>query len=533
MTPAKRPPPHDLQAEMGVLGSMQLAPEAFELARDRLKPEDFYRHAHQDIFIAMLDLWDDKGTVDLILLRDELERAGKLAKVGGVQYLTDLMEAVPTSANAEYYIEIVRDASAKRDILDLQHHINKANDPGSETAQILDRLQGYIESARGSGEQHRTLGQQLAEATAYMEKRSRGEVPFILTGIGPIDRILHGLQPGMLTLVGGRSGDGKTALAQNIICTACVKDRHPTVFFSAETPDYQVLINLQRILTGIDYSEVARGTFSAANRTKWVAAGERIVASPLVVDDRQAIAMSAIKARTAQLVRHQELRLVIVDFVQLVKAEQGDSRYLQITDVVQELKRLARTYNIQVLALSQIGRPSKERAGRFLEGSGAQEQVADVMLFLGREKKYIEGVDAEPAVAMRKVLVTKNRHGRVGSVYLEFDKPILTFRESDYGRGDGEADAGRSDTKRPAPRSERPAKNRQTVLVNDPGPASQAGNEGTTAEAEPADSEGAGRGTAVAGQGTGTGGGARHEPTGTNRASDEQVADVPEGEIPF
>jgi len=438
--------PHDIQAEMATLGSMILSPKAFELAKDRLKPEDFYEHKHQHIFSAMLDLFDDKGTIDLVLLKNELEKTGKLEKIGGVGYLPELMESVPTSVNAEYYIELVRDNTVLRRILELRATLGDAARRGSEPDKILEQIQRFVEGIQsGSVKAIPPITDAILEATEYMEARSEGRLQGIETGIPPLDCILHGLQPGMLSIVGGRPGDGKTSVAENIICHACIEKGVPTLFFSVEMPAYQVVTNLQRILTGIDYSEVSRGTFTATNYDKWQGAAKRIAAAPLLLDDTGAISVSRIKQHVSRESRQRDVKLVIVDYIQLVRFEGARDRRLEVGGVTQELKGLAKNFNLHVLALSQLRRVSKDHPEHVLKESSEQEEAADVVILLGHDAKYGPGMEPEPPVARRKFLIDKNRHGRVGAFFMTFNKPVLRFEgvtDGESNGGDGMADRG-------------------------------------------------------------------------------------------
>ncbi|HUW13854.1 MAG TPA: DnaB-like helicase C-terminal domain-containing protein [Anaerolineae bacterium] len=522
-----RPLPHDSEAEMMALGSMILSPEALEIARDRLCADDFYRIAHQVVFTAILDVFDDKGQIELFFIREELDRQGKLEKVGGVEYLIELAESVGTSANIEYYIDTIKGHALRRYIVALGPVAREAFEPGSEPVEILERIRSYAEMSRLETTELPTLPAYVQEATDYLERRSRGELPFIETGIGPLDRILHGLQPGMLSIVGGRPGDGKTSLAENIICNASIGRGHPTVFFSAEMPGYQVIINLQRILTGIDYSEVRDGTFTAGHYQQWEKAAQSIKQAPLILDATGAISITAIVSRSASLVRRKGVELVIVDYIQLLRPGRAASRNLEVAGIVQDLKALAKRHNIHVMALSQLARPSKDQPGQRLKWSGEQEEAADVVVLLGRPKEYADvGKKEEPDVATRKVVVAKNRHGRAGIFYLDFDKPILTFRESDYGRErNGEAAAGQGGQERPPSRGQESGPDSGA-----PGQGDQRDDAGPPAAQRPATQSRLGDYRPDADD---PGTGPEHIDPGEAEPADEEIADVPEDEIPF
>lgn len=541
--------PQDLEAERAVLGSMLLAPDGLELARDRLGADDFYKIGHQDIFTAMLDVFDDKGTLDIVLLRQELDKRGKLDKAGGKAYLVQLEECVPSAANAEFYIEVVREQAERRDILSLDEHVKEAYEPGSEVLEIVARIRAHMDRAREGAETVTDTAEHLREATSYLERRSKGELPFIETGIGPIDRILHGLQPGMLTMLGGRPGDGKTSLAANILAYACIGGGHATLFFSAEMPGYQIIINLQRILTQIDYSEVARGMFSATNRLKWNDAlkriRDRVAAGIFTLDDTGGVRMSVIKARTNAAVRHKRIELLIVDYIQLVRGDRSAKRNLEVANITQELKALAQIHKIHVLVLSQITRADKDDPTPKLKWSGEQEEAADIVMLLGRKREYITGKEEEPVVAERSLWVAKNRHGRVGKVYLTFDKPVLTFRErtkegDDAGTGDAGPDAGGGKPAAGGGEQERATVDHQGSLGREQAASGRDGRAEGGKHEVPSDDWRPGDGDYQPGQGNGGGGDApdrsadaRQGTEGANQAPAEREGqEIPEGEFP-
>jgi len=443
--------PHDIQAEMGVLGSMQLSPDALYLARERLDADSFYRAAHQDIFNAILSLADTRNTVDLILLRDELSRAGKLEKVGGVGYLTELMESVPTSANAEYYIEIVRDHAIRRELINTATGIQKSCQEGAlEADDLLNDAESRMLAVRRMKESHRIsdMTSLIHQIMARIEAADQRQDVLVglSTGFGALNRATTGFQPGEVTVVAARPSVGKTSLALNILHHVCMVERRPAVFYSLEVQAQQVVSNLLCIHNRVDTQDFRRGTLTDAQWQDLEESVGKLADSPLHIDDAPSLRIGDLRARARRMRYEHKVELIAVDYLQLLMSNRSrDSRAAEVAEISAGLKALARELEVPVLAVAQLNRAAEkeQRKPRMsdLRESGAIEQDADVVMLLHRpdmqdddreEQAFGEELDARTGAAdlpgvPAKLIIAKQRNGPTGVVNLLFWRRYLRF----------------------------------------------------------------------------------------------------------
>lgn len=444
-------------AEMGVLGSMlrgegPTGNRACELAAERLQAESFYHLAHQDIFRAAVALWRDGKDPDPILLIDRLRSDGKLDEVGGISYVLALNDAVATAANVEHYIAIVQEKAALRALLDLRHELTVAYSPTAELTAILVRLEDGLDAMVADAHRGRAVivapvGETLQEINKELDARAQGQQVGLETGIRRLDRLTGGLRPGWLCVIGGRPREGKTTLATNIALHVILRLSLPVVFFSAEMGRHDLLKNMLRIESQASPKSLLTGKFDQREYSAWqeACATLQVAKDRLLVDDTPAIDIDDLLSRSQQLVQAKGVRLVIVDYLQIVRTSIRAERNLQVAHITQELKRLAREAAVPVLVLSQITRPGRDSSSRHdLKWSGEIEEATDVVLLIGRDDKYAWGSEeTEPDEAVRRFKLVKNRHGPEGTWLMTFDKPHLTFREaSDDSAGARRGDAG-------------------------------------------------------------------------------------------
>ena len=428
---APRALPHDIQAEMGVLGSMMLSPDAIHLAQEQLAALDFYKMIHQDIFAAICKVFAEHGTVDLILLRNEMIRAKKLDKVGGAGYLQELMEAVPTSANVEYYAEIVLEHSQRRKvILEAGVLIRKAYESGENVEQVCAEIVGRLEAASEGAWSPKPMSEWIAEAEANLRMIHEGRTVGIQTGIEEFDRLTGGLKGGRFVVLAGWPSSGKTAIATNIARCAALEQGKHVMFFSAEMEGGDITTNLLRIMAGIDYSSMRRGSFEGQNLDYWLRASKEVAgAGTLVVDDSPSIFVETLQARAMKLNRRGKCDLVIVDHLQCLRTSLRENRNIQVGYIADTLHIIAREAHIPVLALSHLGRPTKDQKNspKLPQWSSAIEQFADIILMVGRDKQAAREEGREPDPAIRIFLLQKHRHGPEGEWAMLFWKKYARF----------------------------------------------------------------------------------------------------------
>lgn len=421
-----RTPPHDPAAEMGVLGSMLLSPEATTIARSALETGDFYSIRHQHIFDAISSLSDQHDAVDTIMLRHELESRGTLPKAGGAAYLLELMEAVPTSANVEYYCDVVKTQAAKRALGELSHIGMAASVPGADRDSLVAKVRQVLDRASTSTSAIPHVWDGVDEVVDHLEAVGRGEQRGLSTGIPGLDHRIPGIPKGSLVFICGRPSSGKTALACNILVHAAVEQGLPSLFFSAEMGGREIRINLLRMMSGVNWLDVVRARLTEAQLKAWGESLERLRDSPLWIDDTPNIKIEELFRRALSHDRRHPLGLIVVDYVQILRTGRQDGkRHLELAWIVSEIKRLARTLDTPVIVLSQVGRPKGEEA-TLPKGSGAIEEAADVLLQLHGKKGHGWGRD-EPDIAPRLLRVEKFRNGPTPTVGLNFNKPILRF----------------------------------------------------------------------------------------------------------
>jgi len=430
---------------------MQLSMDALFLARERLAPDSFYRVAHQEIFDAVLQLADARNTVDLILLRDELQRQGKLDKVGGVAYLTELMESVPTSANAEYYIDIVRDHAIRRQLISTAVEIQRSCNEGARDAEdLLGEAESRMLAVRHMKESHRIsdMNSLLREIVARLDTthQSPGMLTGVSTGFDDLNRLTNGFQAGEVIVVAARPSVGKTSLALNVLHHACAVERRPAVFYSLEVQAQQVVSNLLCIHTRTDTQDFRRGTL---NDAQWQAIEDSIGELehlPLYIDDTPSLRIGDLRARARRMRYEHDVELVVVDYLQLLVANRSrDNRATEVAEISAGLKALARELEVPVLAVAQLNRAAEkeQRTPRMsdLRESGAIEQDADVVMLLHRPDMQGEDQEAQvfednvgsrgdgdnlPGVAA-KLIIAKQRNGPTGVVNLLFWRRYLRF----------------------------------------------------------------------------------------------------------
>jgi replicative DNA helicase len=426
---APRTPPHDIQAEMGVLGSMLLSQEAGYLARERLNEQSFYRLAHQDIFSAIVHLSDKQNAVDTILLRDELAREDKLEKAGGVAYLLELMEAVPTSANIEHYIEIVRDHAIRRQLIDTAARVEvEAYEPGRHVDDLLDQAESTILSVR-----HEKEAGAVREVTDVLLHQHPGQLTGLPSGYYDLDDITGGFQPGDFIVVAARPSMGKTTLALNILHHVCAVQRRPAALYSLEMPAEQIVSNFLCIHNRLDTHAFRRGTLKDRDWSILEESLDELVGLPLYIDDTASMRVLDLRARARRLFHRHQVELIVVDYLQLLSSNAtSDNRASEVAEISRGIKALARELRVPVVAVAQLSRrvEQEQRRPRLsdLRESGAIEQDADLVLLLHRPQEFQD--DAEGGVEAgtdADLLVAKHRNGPTGMVPLVFQKRFLRF----------------------------------------------------------------------------------------------------------
>lgn len=422
----QRIPPNSMEAEQSVLGAMLLDKEAISVAAEILKDGDFYREVHNEIFMAIVDIYNAAEPVDLITLTDRLKSRKTIEAVGGITYLTQLMNIVPTAHNIEYYARIVLEKSTLRKLIKSSNEIiSKCFDSGSDTAAIVDEAEKGIfnislsRSTQGFIPIKKILTSNFDKIEElYLNK---GRITGIPTGFSDLDTKLSGLQSSDLILIASRPSMGKSSLMMNIVQNASVKERYTTAIFSLEMSKEQLS---QRLLCSealIDAHRLRTGDITEDEWIKLARAMGSLSDKPIFIDDTPAISVTEMRAKCRRLKIEHGLGLVLVDYLQLMQSTgKYDSRQQEISNISRSLKALAKELEVPVVALSQLSRAPEMRADHRpvlsdLRESGAIEQDADVVMFLYRDEYYNPDTDKKN---IGEVIIAKQRNGPTGVIEL-------------------------------------------------------------------------------------------------------------------
>ena len=428
-----------MEAEESVLGAVMLSQDAANVALEHLHEEDFYKPAHQSIFAAISQLFDRNEPIDAITVSDVLRRANSLDPLGGVGYLTQLLDGVPATGNIEYYVQIVEDHSLRRKLLSAGGDVGRlAFETTLPVADVLDRAEQTVfrvaERRVGDGLApiDPLLNQVLEQAE---ENAARGsDVTGLATGFRDLDRKLTGLQPANLVVIAARPSMGKSTLALNISHNVAVNGG-PVALFTLEMSRDEVVQRLLCSHARVDSQRLRTGELNQNQWSKLTAAAGVLYQTPIYVDDSASLTVTEIRAKSRRLMRQRGLELVVVDYMQLMHGTSGENRQQEIAEISRSLKTLARELHIPIIAVSQLNRSLEAREDKRprlgdLRESGAIEQDADVVMFIYRHEYY--NPEAQETKGIAEVNVAKHRAGAIGRVEMTFLPEFTLF--SDLGR---------------------------------------------------------------------------------------------------
>lgn len=434
-------PPHNLEAEQALLGSMFLSRDAVEIALSLVSAEDFYRPAHTKIYKAIEHLYNGNIPVDQVSVADRLESTGELNQVGGKPYLLDITQAVPTSANASRYAEIVARNAMLRSLIgaatQIVHMGYEAPDDLREIAEEAERLIFQVTKKRISGN-FRAMDELLEVSFKQLEElfERQEHITGVPTGFKDLDKLLAGLHRSDLIILAARPSVGKTALALNIAVNAA-KAGTTVALFSLEMSSEQLI---QRVLCSearINSQDVRTGHIKDPDWGNIHRAMGQLATLDFYVDDSPAVSILEVRAKARRLLRDKTDGLIIVDYLQLMQPQnrRSENRQTEIAEISRGLKILAKELRVPVIALSQLSRAVEQRAGKRpqlsdLRESGAIEQDADVVIFIDRNTDP-RGVDEDeadrPPRGVAEIIVAKHRNGPTGSVRLVFNERYTKF----------------------------------------------------------------------------------------------------------
>jgi replicative DNA helicase len=432
-----RLPPQNKEAEMSVLGSMLRDNGIIGDVVQVLRAENFYLDAHQKLFGAMIALYDKGQPVDIILLANLLKEQDLIEDVGGYAYLQQLWDAAPTAANAEYYARIVRDKGIVRHLIHASTEILRdAYDQAQPADELLEGAERKILDIAQLGivGQTFTLQDAIKEAYDRIDHRVNQDQHAssgIMTGFHDLDEKTAGLQNNELIIVAARPSVGKTAFALNIVRHVVVEEKLPVFFVSLEQARIELAERLLCAQARVDSHKLRKGTLNSEDMDKLIAAGDTLREARLFIDDSPGQGMLRIAANTRRLKLRHGIRMVVVDYLQLIEPDnRRDPRQEQVAQMSRRLKHLARELKIPVVALAQVNRSSEDRQEHKprlsdLRESGAIEQDADTVMMIHRPEMYEPGQHE----GTTEIIIAKQRNGPTGEITLTYLKQFMRFED--------------------------------------------------------------------------------------------------------
>ena len=424
----KRVMPHSVEAEQSVVGAMLMDKDAIMTAAEIVSGADFYQSAYGVIFDSMVELFNEGNPVDLITLQERLKEKDVPAEIASLEFVKDLVTAVPTSANVKYYAEIVAEKSLMRKLIRLNEEIANTCYAGKEPLEaILENTEKSVFELlqrRNTGD-YVPIRQVVMNALERIEKASKnkGTVTGIPTGFIDLDYKLSGLQPSDLILVAARPSMGKTAFVLNIAQYVAFKKNKAVAIFSLEMSKEQLVNRLFSLESQVDAQSLRTGNMKDSDWEKLIEGAGVIGKSKLIIDDTPGISISELRSKCRKYKLEHGLDIIIIDYLQLMTGSVGrssESRQQEISEISRALKGLARELNVPVIALSQLSRavesrPDKRPMLSDLRESGAIEQDADVVMFIYRDEYYNKDSEFKKQA---EIIIAKQRNGPVGTVNL-------------------------------------------------------------------------------------------------------------------
>lgn len=432
-----RIPPHSVEAEQSVLGSILLDKDAMISVSETLIPEDFYKEAHRVIYECMLKLYNNQSEIDLITLADELRDQGYLDDIGGIAYITSLSTIVPTTSNIKYYINIVKEKSISRQLISAANDIiNLGYDSSTKVEDVLENAEKKIFdiSQERTTNDFQPINQVLTETLSMLEKlyEEKSDVTGLTTGFRDLNKKINGLQRSDLLLIAARPAMGKTAFALNLVQNAALKGDASVAVFSLEMSKEQLVQRMVAAQSSVELKKIKTGTL-AANDWPRITDGMAVLSGAKIhIDDTPGLKISELRSKCRKLKIEKGLDLVLIDYLQLMEGEgHNESRQQEIAKISRSLKILAKELDCPVVALSQLSRAPEQRADHRpmlsdLRESGSIEQDADIVMFLYRDEYYNPDTERKN---IGEVIVAKNRHGETGTVELVWFGEIQKFAD--------------------------------------------------------------------------------------------------------
>jgi replicative DNA helicase len=437
-------PPQDIEAERSVLGAMMLSKDAIADVVEVIRPDDFYRPAHQLVYDAILDLYARGEPADAVTVSAELTRAGQLTRIGGAPYLHTLISMVPTAANAAYYAAIVGDRATLRRLVTAGTRIvqmgydtaSGSSDVVGSVDDVVDRAQAeiYEVTERRSSEDYVHIESLLQPTLDEIDKISStgGVGTGIPTGFQRLDEITNGLHAGQMVTIAGRPGSGKSTLALDIARSAAIKHHKPTVIFSLEMSKVEIMMRLFSAEASVVLSNIRNGHMSDQDWTRLARRSSEMADAPLFIDDSPNLTMMEIRAKARRLRQRQDLQMIVIDYLQLMTSgKRVESRQQEVSEFSRAMKLLAKELEVPVVTLSQLNRGPEQRTDKKpmlsdLRESGSIEQDSDMVLLVHRPDLYEPETER---AGEADLIIAKHRNGPTATVAVAFQGRYSRFAD--------------------------------------------------------------------------------------------------------
>jgi replicative DNA helicase len=433
-------PPHSIEAEQSVLGSMLIDPESWDKVAELVTDNDFYNRSHQIIFRAITRLLNISNPIDLITVSEELEKHDELDDAGGFAYLGELAKNTPSSANVVSYAQIISERAITRELIGVAHEIAEVgyNPEGRDSADILDLAESKVfeiaERRTGENEGPRGVESILSKTIDRLEElvKTNKEVTGVTSGFSDLDKMTSGLQPSDLIIVAARPSMGKTTFAMNLVENAMMAEDKPVLVFSLEMPSEQIMMRMLASLSRVDQTKIRTAQLDDED---WARISNTMAMLKdkdcLFVDDSSGLTPMDVRSRARKLARERGgISLIMVDYLQLMRVPSlSDNRTLEIAEISRSLKALAKELEVPVVALSQLNRTLEQRADKRpvnsdLRESGSIEQDADLIMFIYRDEVYHENSEYK---GIAEIIIGKQRNGPIGTCRLTFQGQFSRF----------------------------------------------------------------------------------------------------------
>ena len=432
--------PHSITAEQSVIGAMFLSKYAINRATEELYPELFYLDSHAKMFEVIKELADEKKPIDLTTVIEALNAKNYLDKIGGVEYLTEVVNSVPSAANVDYYIEIVRDKAILRRLIEVSTEITtESYDANESTNEILDdaekKILNVIKNRKAS--EFKSIAEVVTNAQNILEElaQNEGNITGISTGFNALDNLTSGLHGSEFIVVAARPAMGKTAFAVNLATNIAISGK-TVALFNLEMSAEQLAMRMISSIGHVEGSKLRSGSLSNED---WEGINEAISTladAKLYIDDSPGLTASEIRAKCRRLASSDDgLGIVIIDYLQLLSgsARYAGNRQQEVSEISRLLKTMALELNVPVVALAQLSRAVELREDKRpimsdLRESGSIEQDADIVAFLYRDDYYNKKAAIHPDISLSELIVAKHRNGATDTIELLFERNFSTFK---------------------------------------------------------------------------------------------------------